>query len=156
MASCLLLQLEEERSGAKTLIQDVKPDIQVLLQVNIQMKLTRVCHEQRTGKYLMSLWEMSKTRGVNARGVKLWRASPPQPPPASPFSPPLWSHHNNTSGEAVLLSLGPGRWQWGDREEQIKFRQKCFSPEISYTKSGRGPLIFCPQRTKTRTFKTSI
>ena len=78
-------------------------------------------------------------------------------PPASPFSPPLWSHHNNTSGEAVLLSLGPGRWQrGGDREEQIKFRQKCFSPEISYTKSGRGPLILCPQRTKTRTFKTSI
>lgn len=37
-----------------------------------------------------------------------------------------------------------------------KISPKMFSPEISYTKSGRGPLIFCPQRTKTRTFKTSI
>ena len=75
--------------------------------------------------------------------------------PPFPTHPP-WSHHNNRSGEAVLLSLGPGRWGGGNPEEQIKFRQKCFSTEISYTKSAHGPLILCPQRTKTRTFKTSI
>ena len=98
-------------------------------------------------KSVSHIWIQPCQQGRVPSGMKiLWTASP--------LPPPLWSHHNNTSGEAVLLSLGPGRGQWGDQEEQIKFRQKCFPRKFLI--QSLGPWPFDLLSTKTRTFKTSI